>query len=413
MAGVLTARYAALQSSYWGAFCLVINFVSVFLLAHGLTNAQIGVLMAVASAVATVVQPIVAGRVDRSRIPLRLWLVMGGIVVVALAAALLPMGGGVLVAIAYGLLVALIQVVQPIVNSVGMAAISQGFRVNFGVARACGSVSYALLSLGAGALVAATSAKLLLLLLVVTAAVFIAASATFVLRHPDPTAPEGRPPDSPHGSERADVEPTADAASHPEGVAVARHPEPAALDRRAWGLFLLLLVGITLGMTSHNLINTFLFQIVGSHGGDAAVLGLAAMIAAMVELPTMVFFERLLTRWTPGTLLVVGGIVFAVKNLATYLAPSLTVIYFVQLLQFAGFGLVIPATVYYVNRLFPSAQRVRGQAYMTMTFSAGSVFGALIGGVVLDAAGVPTLLLVGTAVATVGAALVWAGADRR
>jgi predicted MFS family arabinose efflux permease len=48
-----------------------------------------------------------------------------------------------------------------------------------------------------------------------------------------------------------------------------------------------------------------------------------------------------------------------------------------------------------------------------MTFSAGSVFGALIGGVVLDAAGVPTLLLVGTAVATVGAALVWAGADRR
>ena len=78
---MLTARYAALQSSYWSAFCLVINFVSVFLLAHGLTNAQIGVLMAVASAVATVVQPIVAGLVDRSRLPLRLWLVMGGIVV--------------------------------------------------------------------------------------------------------------------------------------------------------------------------------------------------------------------------------------------------------------------------------------------------------------------------------------------
>lgn len=181
------------------------------------------------------------------------------------------------------------------------------------------------------------------------------ASATFVLRHPGTTAPEGRPPGSPHGSERTDVEPTADAASRPEGVAVARRPEPAALDRRAWLLFALLLVGVTLGMTSHNLINTFLFQIVGSHGGDAAVLGLAAMIAAMVELPTMVFFERLLSRWTPGTLLVVGGV----------------------------------------------------------TFSAGSVFGALIGGVVLDAAGVPTLLLVGTVVAAAGAVLVWVGADRR
>ena len=91
---MLTARYAALQSSYWSAFCLVINFVSVFLLAHGLTNAQIGVLMAVASAVATVVQPIVA----------------------ALAAALLPQGGGMLVAIAYGLLVALIQVAPTVGN---------------------------------------------------------------------------------------------------------------------------------------------------------------------------------------------------------------------------------------------------------------------------------------------------------
>lgn len=113
---MLTARYAALQSSYWSAFCLVINFVSVFLLAHGLTNAQIGVLMAVASAVATVVQPIVAGLVDRSRLPLRLWLVMGGIAVAALAAALLPQGGGMLVAIAYGLLVALIQVAPTVGN---------------------------------------------------------------------------------------------------------------------------------------------------------------------------------------------------------------------------------------------------------------------------------------------------------
>lgn len=108
----------------------------------------------------------------------------------------------------------------------------------------------------------------------------------------------------------------------------------------------------------------------------------------------------------------VAGIGFAVKNVVTYLAPNLTALYLSQLLQMVAFGLAIPASVYYVNRLFPSTLRVRGQSYMTMTFSAGNVLGALMGGVVLDAAGVPMLLLVASAVATAGAVLVWLGADR-
>ncbi|MFT3888776.1 MAG: MFS transporter [Arachnia sp.] len=383
---MLTARYALLQSAYWSAFCLIVNFSSVYLLAHGLSNAQIGVLMAVASAVSTVLQPLVAGVVDRSRMPLRVWLTLGGVLLAALAAALVPQGEGILVALTYGLLIAAIQVIQPVVNSVGMAAIARGMRVNFGVARACGSVAFALISAGAGALVAATSDVAVPLLLIAVAAVFIAAAVTFVLRHPA-------------GPSVADE-------------AAGAGPAPA-MSRRAWAMFALLLAGITLGMTSHNLLNAFLFQIVGFHGGDAAAMGVAMMIAALVELPTMAFFDRLVARWTPGTLLVVAGVVFAVKNLATYLAPNLALVYAAQVLQFAGFGLLIPATVYYVNRLLPAALRVRGQSYMTMTMSAGSVFGAMIGGLVLDAAGVPALLLVGTVAATAGAVLVWLGADRK
>ena len=48
-----------------------------------------------------------------------------------------------------------------------------------------------------------------------------------------------------------------------------------------------------------------------------------------------------------------------------------------------------------------------------MSLSGGTVGAPLIGGVVSEAAGVRTLLLVGTVVATAGAALVWVGADRR
>ncbi len=191
---MLTARYAVVQSSYWSAFCLIVNFASVYLLAHGLSNAQIGMMLAVAGAVATVVQPVAAGFVDRSRLPLRLWIVLGGVVLAALTAALLPQGGGLLVGLTYGLLVASIQVVQPLVNSLGMAAISRGFRVNFGVARASGSLAFALVSVGAGALVAATSAKVLLLLIAAVVAVFIGGAVTFAPRSPiDAQTPGGSP----------------------------------------------------------------------------------------------------------------------------------------------------------------------------------------------------------------------------
>lgn len=403
MAVVLTARYSALQSTYWGTVCLIVNFASIYLLAHGLSNAEIGVMMAVASAVATVVQPILAGVVDRSKVPLRLWLAMGGVAFIVLAAALFPLSGGFLVAVLYGLLVALTLVLQPIVNSVGMAALALGYRVNFGVARASGSLAFALLSLGVGALVAATSEKSLLLMLIVASALFILAAVTFVLRSPAAPADGGAVPGA--GADDA-------VGSGSDGVAVAPLTEPAALTRRAWVLFVLLLIGVTLGITGHMVINTFLFQITGFHGGDAAAMGLVLMIAAMSELPTMVAFTRLVARWSPGTLLVVAGIGFAVKNVVTYLAPNLTALYLSQLLQMVAFGLAIPASVYYVNRLFPSTLRVRGQSYMTMTFSAGNVLGALMGGVVLDAAGVPMLLLVASVVATAGAVLVWLGADR-
>lgn len=83
--GVPTARYALLQSSYWGGFCLIVSFASVYLRAEGMSNAQIGVVIAVSSGVATVVQPVAAGAADRSRIPLRMWIVGWGLLIAALS----------------------------------------------------------------------------------------------------------------------------------------------------------------------------------------------------------------------------------------------------------------------------------------------------------------------------------------
>lgn len=126
----------------------------------------------------------------------------------------------------------------------------------------------------------------------------------------------------------------------------------------------------------------------------------------------MMCFDRLARRWTPGTLMAVAGVVFALKGLATWLAPDLGGIYLAQGLQFAAFGLVVPASVYYIDRHFPMAQRVTGQAFMTMTATGGSVIGSVAGGLVLDLGGVPTMLLVGAGFGVLGALCMSLGVDR-
>ena len=127
----------------------------------------------------------------------------------------------------------------------------------------------------------------------------------------------------------------------------------------------------------------------------------------------MLFFRRLVARWSPAVLLRVAAVGLAVKAVATLVAPDLTSFLATMLLQVVSFALLIPASVYYVDRLLPAAERVRGQAHMTLTLTLGSVFAGLIGGPLLDAAGVPALLAAGTAAAVIGLVGVVLGAPAR
>nr|NLI49654.1 hypothetical protein [Propionibacterium sp.] len=135
-------------------------------------------------------------------------------------------------------------------------------------------------------------------------------------------------------------------------------------------------------------------------------------IAALIETLPMLFFRRIVRRWRSGTLLKVAALAFAVKSLATWLAGGLGALYLAQCLQVGAFALVVPASVYYVDRLMPPRERVRGQAYMTVTLTLGNVVAGLAGGALLDLAGVPALLAVGTAFGAAGAVAVLAGAER-
>ena len=61
-----------------------------------------------------------------------------------------------------------------------------------------------------------------------------------------------------------------------------------------------------------------------------------------------------------------------------------------------GWGLMTAASVYYVNAIMEPEDVIKGQAYFTMAYTLGSVLASLLGGTLIDFAGVHSMLLFAT-----------------
>ncbi len=401
-----TARYAALQGEFWMSFCIIFSFASVYLLKKGFSSAQVGVLIAVAGILSAVLQPIVGDIVDRSRrITLHQAIIVFSILIVIVAAILyffhLQFW---LLSLLYGVMVAVLQILTPLINAIGMYFINKGVKINYGIARGIGSLCYALISLTVGNLVAIYQETVIPLLIIGVYVCIIISTVTFRFKKTawlETIRPETTQTTTTR-TETTRLEVTESVATElkPEGSFIKKYPK-----------FMVLLIGLTCLFISHNMLNNFIFQIVQYHGGGSVEMGNVSGLAALVELPTMFLFTYYLKALSCGNLLKVSGVFFALKALVTYLATGIGMIYAAQILQMFGFALFVVASVYYVSEKLPEQDQVKGQAYMTMTNTAGSVFGSLFAGWLIDQASVPIMLLVSTAAGVIGMAIVVGSAD--
>lgn len=131
-------------------------------------------------------------------------------------------------------------------------------------------------------------------------------------------------------------------------------------------------------------------------------MGTSMAIAALVELPTLFLFSFMLKKARCDFWFRICGIFFLLKSLGTLIAPNIPVFYGVQVLQMMGWGLIAAASVYYVNAIMEEQDAIKGQAYITMTYTLGSVIGSLLGGALIDSSGVNAMLIFATISATFG-----------
>lgn len=365
-------RYCALLGVHTMMLCPAINFVAPYLAAAQVSGSNIGILVAVSCLLAVVFQQIFGRIVDRNLIDgKKLLLFMTAVLTVA-AFALSFVNVGGLKAIIFGGLYCITLTMMPILYSFSFFYQNKGVSVNYGVARGCGSMSYAACSIVLGFLVANFGTA------VVPISYGLLGAALFAILLSMPT-----------------LKGTTSAASSPT-------QSSSSLKLSMFPAFRMMLIGLSLVMLFHNMLMTYFIYAIERVGGDSSNLGLALGIAAALEIPILFLYTRIKGNVASKYFLTASGVFFFVKAALFIVAQSVTMIYLIQTLQIVSYGLMAAARVYYVDEIVGKKYETTGQAYMAATETIGIVLGSILGGFLLQGFGVGALLWGGALASLVG-----------
>lgn len=369
----INVRYSMLQGIYFVGFCTVMGYAAVYLGSIGMSSSLIGIVLAIANILTSIAQPVLGGFVDKSNISMKkVLMIMFGLCSILSVLLMFVSKVTFLAAALFIAVSTILYTTMPLVNSLAFAFQKQGIDVKFGVARGIGSVAYALASLVLGNVVKAVSPTLMPLAYIVIFLGILPLIRSFKM-------PE------------AEVIEEKVVEKESTGAFIKKHLK-----------FMIFLAGFVLVYFDHTIINNFFINVIRNVGGNTGDMGNAVFLAAMLELPTMALFEKYKNKINIKNTIIISAIFFTLKHTLTYFATNMFMIYLAQATQMLAYALFIPASVYYVDKLFDAKDAVKGQALVTTSMTVSGVLASFLGGILLDSMGVYETLFLGLVLSVVG-----------
>lgn len=381
-----TLRYMLINITYFMVFCGVHAFSSVYLLANGFTNTQIGIVLAVANVISVIVQPIVAGIIDKPGPVTNRNVCMISTVIMLLGSLGLYFISNSFLAIfiIYALVYMTQMAYQPLIIAMNFEYQKAGADIKFGFARGMGSLGFAVTSIIFGQVV--TSFGVRTIQLIDAGIMAVALIVIYFFKLPVKTE-----------EAKENVEQPSEAKAHNGLVDFAK----------TYPKFICFIVGVILFFFAHNAINDYLIQIITPLGGNEKQLGYAIFVAAALELPTMACIGLLLKKISCHNLLRVSGVSFLIKTLIMLVAVDMIGVYVSEAFQMVAYAVLVPASAYYVDDIMEEYDKVKGQAYINVAITLGGVFSSLVCGRVLDSKGPKVMLTIASVVCFVGLIIAW------
>lgn len=386
--GRLNAHYALLQAAYWAGYATVWGYLSVLLLSKGFSNAQTGLISAIALLSTVVVQPWLSGLADRHKAVTSRLLALGltGLLLVFIVVVWVSPAQWLTAAALVGVGLTL-TAIAPYFNAMAMELTHSGAELNYGLGRGVGSVCFAVATWLLGMVLEKSSPSILFPIGMAIFAVMLL--AVFFFRYTHTEAQEASPQE------------TGTALSTPQLL-------------KKYPAFLLLMVGCALLMAGHSSTNTYMNHIVSKAGAGESAMGTVLAISAMVELPSMSLFPKLQRKLSLPVLFRICAVSYCVRNLLFLVGHSMPVFYIAAVLQCTEYAFFIPATVYYVSERIDLANQVKGQALIyTASSGIGSAVGAITCGMALDRGGPNAMLWLTQIFITLGMLVVFLATARR
>lgn len=377
----ITWKFAVLQGLYWIGACVVCSFAERLLTAYGCSVQQVGLIMAGANGAALLLQPLLADLADRTDGPSLKSEILGAMalsIVLALFQ-LFPAARLLTTALLFGAMSAVTLSIQPMLNAVGFAYVDRGDAIDYSLARGIASAVFAAFCFLAGYL---AEWRLESLLWAYMLANFGILCLSIVFAPGKTRKAKARVP-------------------HTGTVALLKkHP-----------YLLYFLFGTVLTFATHNFLNAYMLSIVKTIGKGTHEMSAAIALAAVLEIPTMAGFSRLMKRFRLESMLLASSVGFTVKHLLLLLplcfGAGIWSVYLSQAVQLLGFALFIPAASFFLNARMDAADKVKGQMLLTEAQTVGSILGQLVGGFGIARIGIAATMGVGCVLSLIGLALFW------
>lgn len=366
-------KYYTTMGLYWSVIAACVSFLNVFLTGRGLGTAEIGFLTAVGNGLAAIFQPIVSKVCSRSNKNERDFLVLISMLAMTLVIMALERKAGLAMKIEIVAAIALVLVMQPLLNSLGYFYIARSVEINYGVSRGIGSITFAVTSFVLGIL-----SEINKDLSMVMAAVLLGALILSLL------------------------------AQKP----ISGNNVVTVFDGRAQkqkiqnSKFVIFLLAVGMLFTFYNVTNVYLLQIAKRIGGDAKTVGTAFAVAALFEFPIMFMFNRLKEKFKSRSMLIFSGIFFLSKGILTYIATSPSILIAIQVTQLFGFALFTPCSVDFINDIMSDEKKITGQGFLASAITMGGVIGSVAGGVLIESTGVLNTLIISNVICLIAILLI-------
>lgn len=374
----LNLKYALINAFYFMLVCGSAGYANNFLQAKGLEISIIGMVLTGVSILALIGQTGMAPIIDRSEKLNEKKFIMFtlcGSIMMVLILSLLPVGS--MLVIPFTVLgFSFASMGIPYLNSIAFIYESEGQTINYGLGRGVGSAAYAVAGLLIGQLISRTSATVLPYWIVGNALLALLIVSTLKVPEKKIQKQEG---------EKTKV-------------------SYAAFFRKYSDIVVVIVALICLYFC-HMLINSYMINILENIGGTAADQGNATFIQAMVELPPMFLFAVILKKVKVDHIMAFAAVFYSIKHVMILMTNSLGMYYAAMVLQMVSYALIVPATVYFADSHIAPEDRNQGQVLMGATGTIGGLLSASIGGILIQAVGVHTTLVIATCVSVIGTVL--------